>query len=61
MTIRAMSKLIAIQRREKAGHLRLLRAIFPPPPPPLGELDIPLIHPFSSLWNLVELDPQRWH
>lgn len=24
-------------------------------------LEIPAIHPYSEIWNLVELDPNRWH
>lgn len=62
MTIKRMAERLGADKRERLGCARLLRAISnPSPPQPIAtELDIPTIHPYSSIWNLIELDPAKW-
>lgn len=62
MSIQSMAKRVGIVKKDRAACARLLRAVFDPPPPqPIAaELDIPTIHPYSSIWNLIELDPAKW-
>lgn len=69
MHIATIVRRVTALRKEKRGIANLLAAVREANQQSVrvygGHVDtmpeLPTVHPYSEIWNLVELDPNRWH